>query len=119
MAGIRLSDIIIAPLPKAPEQPLEPYVNRVQPGDIVVNLELYADDGPSLDGARMEMDIAPQGSGAVVRSRAAELTRRDARWAIGRARFSLADLPPGLYVARVRLTLDGRAPLVIERPFTI
>ena len=118
--GVRISDLIVAPPPSSPAQPLEPVVDHVNAAALVVNVELYANEAGPLDAAAVLFEIvSAPGAGVVRLSRPAEVTRRDARWAIARAAFAVGELPSGAYVARVRLAVAAGPPLIVERPFTI
>ena len=118
--GVRVSDVIVAPRPASAAQPLEPIVDTVRATALVVNVELYADDAAPLDAAALQFEIVSTALiGSVRLARPADVTRRDARWAIARAVFPVDTLRPGSYVARVQLAVAGGPPTVVERPFTL
>jgi hypothetical protein len=119
LGAVRISDVIVAPQPAHQQARLDPIVDRLDRGAAVVNIELYADEGTSLDDVALEVEIAREGSGEVAAAGRAEVIRRDARWAIGRAAIALDAVPPGAFVARVRLVRAGSAVVVAERPFTL
>jgi len=85
-----------------------------------VNVELYADEAGLLDAAALQFEIvSAPGTRPARLSRPAAVTRRDDRWAIARAVFGVDDLPPGAYVARVRLAVAAGTPTVVERRFSL
>jgi hypothetical protein len=118
--GVRISDVIVAPQPASAGAALDPVVDGLRAGEVVVNVELYADEAAPLDGTELRFElVSAPGAGSVHLSRAASVTRRDARWAIARAAFVLDGVPPGPYFARVHVAVAGGLPVILERPFTL
>jgi VWFA-related protein len=118
--GVRFSDVIVAPPAGTAGAPLDPVVDSVRAGAVVVNVEVYTDEAGTLNQTELLFEVvSAPGSGGVLLSRPADVARRDARWAIARAVFPLEGLPPGPYVARVRVAVAGGLPAIVERPFTL
>jgi hypothetical protein len=116
--GVRVSDLILAPVPSRPEAPLEPLVDRVHDSRVMAYVELYASDARPLRDAGVQVEITGD-SGASLVTVPAEIVRRDARWAIARAVLPLNGLAPGRYLARAQISTAGRPLTRVARPFSI
>jgi VWFA-related protein len=115
--GVRISDVILAPPPPSPDQPLEPTVDRVTGSEVVAYVELYADEGGPLRDAHVRVEVAASDVAPALVTAAAEVVRRDARWATARAVVPLDAVPPGRYLARLHISANGRPVTTIVRPF--
>jgi len=116
--GLRVSDMILAPVPARPELPLEPFVDRIDEPRISSYVEVYAADGLQLRDARVAFDIMARGVETPLVTLDADVTRHGERWAQARAVLPLDALPSGSYVAVARVMLDGRELASVTRPFT-
>jgi VWFA-related protein len=117
-SGLRVSDLILAPIPPQPAAALQPFVDRVWGCDVLAYLEIYAGSEQSLADARVTIGISAEGSDTAARTAAAELLQRENGWAIARVNVSLGTLPAGRYVAHAHIVVPGRSPTQVARPFT-
>ncbi len=117
--ALRVSDLILAPVPDRAEAPLQPLVDRVVDARMTMYLELYAEDGRSLREVAVTFEVATDESTDARLAINAGVVRRDARWAIARAVVPLGSVPDGRYVARARLGVAGRTVGKVVRPFTL
>ena len=117
-AALRVSDLMLAPVPPQPDTPLQPLVDRVTDARVTGYLELYARDARPLRDVQVVFDIAPE-DGSPVRSVSAATLRRDARLVVARATIPLDGLAMGRYVAHARVTAPGEAEARVSRPFTL
>jgi hypothetical protein len=116
--GVRVSDVILAPVPAQPSDPLEPLIDRVSGSAVVACLEMHAEDRGRLPEA-VRVVISRGALGSELVTVAADVTRRDGGWAIARAVVPTVDLQPGPYVARAEVVANGRTIARVARPFTI
>jgi hypothetical protein len=117
-AGVRVSDLILAPVPARPELPLEPLIDRIDDVRVASYLELYASDTEPLAGTTVSFEIAATDSAAPLVTIPAAVTRQGERWATARGILTLGVLAPGSYVASARVLRDGRELARVSRPFT-
>jgi hypothetical protein len=116
-SGVRVSDVILAPVPPSPEQPLEPVVDRVSGSEVVAYVELYADEGGQLRDVAVDVDITSSDAAPPLVTTAADVVRRDARWATARAVVPLDAVRAGRYLARLHVSADGQRVTTVVRPF--
>jgi VWFA-related protein len=116
---VRVSDLILAPVPERANAPLQPLVDRIGDSRVTMYLELYAGDGTVLRGASVTFEIAADERTAPHVAAPATLVRRDARWGVARAVVPLEGLQPGGYLARAQVVVPGRETVRVIRPFTI
>lgn len=116
---LRVSDLILAPVPPRADAPLQPLVDRVTDARMTMYLELYADDARPLREAAVTFEVAADETGPAAVRTAADVVRRDARWAVARAVVPLHDLSNGRYLARAHVTTAGKAAGSVVRPFTV
>lgn len=118
--NLRIGDLVIAPEPPHPGEPLHPAVDRVEGPAAIGYLELAptpaAAKDPDLhvefaihEGSREEPRVVVRG----------DIARLHAGWATARARLPLTALPPDRYVAVARVLANGRELARAVRPFTI
>lgn len=117
-AGVRVSDLILAPVPARPELPLEPLIDRIDDVRVASYLELYASDTEPLAGTTVSFEIAATDGAAPLVTVPAAVTRQGERWAAARGILTLGALGPGSYVASARVLRDGRELARVSRPFT-
>jgi VWFA-related protein len=116
--GVRISDLILAPVPPRPNDPLQPFVDRVSGPALVAYLEMLADEGrPSPDAVRLVITAADAGT-ADVRA-TATVTPRSGGLAIARATVPIGELAPGRYVAIAEVVAGEQTIARVTRPFTI
>jgi len=104
--GLRLSDLILAPVPATTDAILQPLVDRIAESRITANVELYESDATSVGGAHVLFEITPQGDNVSLVSVPADLLRRETL-TVARAVLSLAALRPGRYTAHARVMING------------
>jgi VWFA-related protein len=116
-AGLRLSDLILAPVPASPEAPLQPVVDRIRDRRLTAYLELYPDEARPLTNARVVFEVAaPSGAGRPVVQTTA--VQRTSQFSSARAIVALTTLPAGRYVATARV-MEGDYELArVTRPFS-
>lgn len=116
-AGLRLSDLILAPAPTRSDVALSPFVDRISQTRVAAYVELAADDTPALSDVHVSFEIAPEAGDGARRSVPAAVDRRDGRLAVARATLSLEGLPAGRYVAHARIVVPGQPEGRVTRPF--
>ena len=115
---LHIGDLMLAPPPVAPTDPLQPFIDRVTGSSVVVYLELHSNGrAPRPDEVRVQ--IAAPGSTAALVSAAATLAGQDGGWSVARATVPIAALAPGAYVARAEIIVRGGVVSRTDRPFTI
>jgi VWFA-related protein len=116
-AGVRASDLILAPVP-APDRPLHPLVDRVTGPRIVAYLEMQSLDAEGLRGAEMQVEIVDEQNGRVRLTAPATVTNQTASWSVVRTELSLVGLDPARYLARALVKAGDREIARVARPFT-
>ena len=115
---LHLGDLMLAPVPPAPNDPLEPFIDRVTGSAVVAYLELHSNGkAPRPDAVRVH--IAAQGGANPLVSAAAPMAGQDGGWSIARATLPTTALVPGSYVARAEIIVRGSVVARTDRPFTI
>ena len=118
-AAVRVSDLILAPVPAQSDAPLQPLIDRVSDNRMTMYVELYADDGDMLRETAVTFEVAPDENGGPHVTTPAEVLRRDARWVVARAVVPLDAVRDGRYLARAQLA-SATGPLGrVVRPFTL
>jgi VWFA-related protein len=118
--AFRISDLIVAPEPEEPSQPLEPIVERLHGQRAAVYVELYTAAESPLTGVSARMEIASEGSEKALLAGDAAIVQQGERWGIARSVLPVGTLAPGRYVARAIITPAGGAvPIRLERPFVL
>ena len=122
MAGETLAfgDLIVGPAPgagKALKAGVEPHVTA---DTLAAHMELYSTTAATFENAEVLLDIADDPDGVSLGSIKAQLAE-GARptWRVAVGVVSLRALPPGRYVARARVTREGKAVGVLTRPFVL
>jgi VWFA-related protein len=113
---MRLGDLMLAPVPDSPAAPLSPIVDRAIGDALVAYIEFQA---PAAARPAVRVIIARGPSDPPLLTTAAAVSSRADGWAAARATIPIGELPPGAYLARAELDVDGVPAGGISRPFTI
>ena len=120
--GVRVSDLMLAPPPRAPQDPLEPLIDRISAGTVVAYLEMIAGPGEPLPDL-VRVAVIPEAGGESLSMTTANLTRAGSDdagdWAVARAMIPTATLKPGRYIARAEVLSRGTEVTRVARPFSI
>jgi hypothetical protein len=89
-------------------------------GNLGAFLELYSTASAALDGTRVAFEIADdQDSPAILTGPSELLAGTEPTQRMAQGVLSATLLPPGRYVARARITRDGKIAGVLSRPFIL
>jgi VWFA-related protein len=117
---LRLADLVIGDRDTSTATFQLPAVPRVSGGQLVAFLEMYGDADRDLDAARVTIELAAAEDGPALVSAPAPLTAQRAPGRrVAAATLAVALVPPGRYVARARVEVDGRAIAATARPFDL
>jgi VWFA-related protein len=117
-SGVRMSDLMVAPVPAAPQTPLDPIVDRTTESRVSAYVEIYAADAQPLSNIQVKFEIVASGGTSALLSQEGRVEKHGTRWADARTEFSLETLPGGSYLAIARV-MDGSRELArATRPFT-
>lgn len=121
--GIRVSDLMLAPPPLAPRDPLEPSIDRISSATVMAYLELLTAPGELLPDV-VRVAIVREAGGDSLSTVTADLTRAEKDGAFGvlavaRAVLPTAGLLPGRYLARAEVLSGGTLVTQVARPFSI
>ena len=115
---LHVGDLMLAPAPASPNDPLEPFIDRVSGGRVVAYLETHSrGNAPRPDAVRVH--VTPSASSDTVATGRSSVSVRDGGWAMARTLVSIAALPPGSYVAHAEILADGAVVARTARPFTL
>jgi len=122
MAGetLALGDLIVGSTPEAGQglrAGVEPHVTTDM---LATHMELYSTSAATFEKAEVTIDVVEDADAPAIAGVSAQLreaSRPTWRTAVGLV--SIRALPPGRYVARARITRDGKAVGVLIRPFII
>jgi hypothetical protein len=117
-SDMRLSDVILAPVPHAPDAPLEPLIDRIDATRLSVYLEAYAAGPDPLADLQVSFDIVPADALTPILTQSATVTRHGTRWAAARAELALDGIATGPYLAIARVTDGSRELARAARRFT-
>jgi VWFA-related protein len=107
-AGVEWSDLVlIDPTSPGSGEPRPTVQGMVESGAVGMYFEVYARGAGDVKQVGVTLEVASDAEGAPVVSRAAQLKRRGADW-IAAETIPLPFLPPGDYLARADITVDGR-----------
>jgi VWFA-related protein len=120
-SGLELSDLLLGPVPTK-DAALRPGVDpRAAGGGLLAHLELYGPDRGRLKSATVSLEVAETSDGAAVLT--VPMTATDAGAGdrrVAQAAIALDVLPPGDYVARAAITIDGNpVSSALVRPFHV
>ena len=115
---LHVGDLMLAPPPASPSDPLEPFIDRVSGGQVVGYLETHSSgNAPRPDAVRLH--ITRSASNDTVATGRSSVSVRDGGWAMARTLVPIGKLPPGSYVAHAEILADGAVVARTARPFTI
>jgi VWFA-related protein len=117
--GVRMSDLMVAPVPSQEDAPLEPIVDRTPDASVSTYVEIYAAEAEPLPDLQVVFEIiVPDGPPSASVTQVAQIKRHGPRWTEARAVLPTDALPPGQYVALARVMYEGREIARSRRPFT-
>jgi VWFA-related protein len=117
--GLRLSDVILAPVPHGPEAPLAPLIDRTSDTRLSAYLETYVVGAGPLPEIEVRFEIVPADALTPAVTEAGSMTRQGTRWAAARAVLALDALAPGAYLAIARVSDGGVEVARAARRFTL
>jgi VWFA-related protein len=118
--ALALGDLMLAERVEAGPDGVKPEIEpRVTGAEVSGYVEVFAQDAAVVGRTAARFEVASDPNGPAIVSEALDLveTKSPSR-RIGRAGVSLADLPPGQYVARAVVLVDGKPVGRILRDFT-
>ena len=113
-------DLIVGNVVSSAEA-LRPSVEpRVTSGIVGMYLELYSEKPEALDWTFVHLEVARSAQSAALATADADMAD-GARpsWRVARGTVDVRSLPPGAYVARVRIAEDDKTIKVLTQPFVI
>ena len=115
---LHVGDLMLAPLPASPTEPLQPFIDRVSGASLIAYLETHATgSAPRPDAVRVRVTHAD--SEAAVASGRSSVSVRDGGWAMARTLVPIANLAPGSYIARAEVLAGSTVVARTARPFTV
>ena len=117
--------LAFGPLQVADQRPsldnlLEVVEPEVSSGRVIASLEVYAESSWAFERTSVHVDVAGDETGpARAYATAALLGTDDTPWRSAAADLAVGHLPPGQYVARVRVLRDADEVARMHRPFRI
>lgn len=118
--GIDLGDVMLTLPATRAGAAFEPAIDLEVAGQPVSTyVDLYAKDPGRLMKAQVQLEVAEREGEPALLSGPARLTLSDGGRANAQGSLSAGLLPPGDYVARAVLTVDGRRVAISERPFRV
>jgi VWFA-related protein len=116
--GVRMSDVMVAPVPPEAQTPLDPIVDRTAENRVNSFVEVYAGGAEPLPDLQLVFEITAPGASAALATQEGRVERHGTRWLDARAEFALDTLPAGAYVAVARVMAGDRELARALRPFT-
>ena len=117
---LRLADLVVADRDTRTATFQLPAVPRISRGELVAFLELYGDGDQDLDAAQVTIELAATADGpALVTAPAPFTNQREPGRRAAAATLAVALVPPGRYVARARVSVDGRPAGTATRVFDL
>lgn len=115
---LRLGDLIVAE--RGPGALVPPAIPRVGPDAVTAFLEIYGNSESDLEAAQISIELAESAEApALVSSPAPFTSQRQPGRRIALAAVSAALVPPGRYIARARVTVNGRDVGSVMRAFEL
>jgi hypothetical protein len=115
---LHVGDLMLAPPPASPNDPLEPFIDRVSGGRVVAYLETHSSGNASRPDA-VRVHITPSASADTVATGRSSVSVRDGGWAMARTLVPIGTLPPGSYVAHAEILAGSTVVARTARPFTL
>jgi len=116
-SGLRVGDLMLAPVPATPAAPLSPIVDRATGDAVVAYLEFQTTSDVRLPEVRVAIARSPSDSPLV--SAVATVTSGAGGWVTAQAVLPIAGLASGSYLASAEILVAGATTGRIARPFTI
>ncbi|HZI79333.1 MAG TPA: VWA domain-containing protein [Vicinamibacterales bacterium] len=122
MAGetLALGDLIVGPMPeggKGLRAGVEPHITGEA---LAAHMELYSTSAATFDKAEVTFDVVEDPDAPALSGITARLTEgAKPTWRTAAGFVPVRALPPGRYVARARITREGKAVGVLTRPFVV
>lgn len=114
------SDLIVGNVMSSAETPRPSAAPRVTSGVLGAYLELYSEKPEDLDWTFVHIDVARTAeSAALVTADADMADGARPSWRLVKGAVDVKSLPPGGYVARVRIVQDDKTVKVLTQPFVI
>ena len=114
------SDLIVSNVTSSDEMPRLMAQPRVTSGIVGMYLELYSEKPEDLDWTFVHLEVARSAQSAALANMEAEMVNgAKPSWRIVRGALDVRALPPGEYIARVRITEDDKTIKVLTQPFVI
>jgi VWFA-related protein len=119
-SGLELGDLLLGPVP-AKGSPLRPGVDPRGPGGtLIADLELYSPDAARLKSAAVTLEVAETSDGpTVLTAPSATTDAPEGGRRIAQGTIPLDLLPPGDYMARAVIAVDGKRVTALVRPFHV
>jgi VWFA-related protein len=115
---LHVGDLMLAPPPSSPGDPLDPFIDRVSGDTVIAYLETHtAGSAPRPEGVRVRITAA--GATTALVDGRASVSAREGGWAMARTVVPIASLPAGAYVAHAEILAGGAVVARTARPFTI
>ncbi len=116
---MQVSDLILAPVPRGPDVPLHPVIDRINEPRLVAYLELAAQKARPLNDVQVRFELIGEDDTARRPEFAGDVVSSGSLWASARAEIPLDGLPRGRYIVVARVLSDEREVARTARPFTI
>jgi VWFA-related protein len=115
---LHVGDLMLAPPPASPKDPLEPFIDRVSGANVIAYLETHSSGtAPRPDGLRVQ--ITRSGSEEAIAAGRSSVAVREGGWAMARTIVPIANLAPGSYVARAEILSGSTVVARTARPFSL
>ena len=119
-APLAFGPLQVADQRPSPDNLLGVVEPEVSSGRVIASMEVYAESSWAFDRTSVHVDVAGDESGpARAYAAAALLGADDTPWRSAAADLTVGHLPPGQYVARVRVLRDSDEVARMHRPFRI
>ncbi|MCE2532437.1 MAG: VWA domain-containing protein [Acidimicrobiia bacterium] len=119
-APLAFGPLQVADQRPSPDNLLAVVEPEVTSGRVIASMEVYAESSWAFDRTSVHVDVAGDETGpARAYATAALLGTNDTPWRSAAADLAVGHLPPGQYVARVRVLRDSDEVARMHRPFRI
>ena len=114
------SDLIVGNVMSSAETPRPSAAPRVTSGVLGAYLELYSEKPEDLDWTFVHVDVARSAESEALATTDADMADgAKPSWRIVKGAVDVKSLPPGGYVARVRIVQDDKSVKVLTQSFVI